>query len=233
VPVGGTSSPFDQRFDPVGSIYVFHNADRYAGAQDWNVQARTVPVAVGQWQSIEITAIGRRITTSVGGQKVAEFVDDQPGCEEGQIVLVCRKTSVKFKNMMIQELNELGALEKDLSQIPVTSDISKEKQKLFVEGSEWSGIQSLADATWSGQFGLKLQTMNGEDFKGVCLLHDGIEIPATGTITGSIIKFSGKLDLYDINFKGLIIQEEINLIFEGINREGKPVAGTVVMKVKK
>ena len=60
---------------PVGSITKMSNHPYWHGIA-WQKRAEPIPVAVNVWNTLDITAIGNRITTSVNGRRVAEYLDD-------------------------------------------------------------------------------------------------------------------------------------------------------------
>jgi len=84
-----------------GSLY---RADmlKLGVALTWNPIAK--PSHVGEWYTLEITAIGNHITTSVNGTVVAEYEDPKP-FESGGLALVGRNdVSVQIREIKIQEL---------------------------------------------------------------------------------------------------------------------------------
>jgi serine/threonine protein kinase len=70
-----------------------------------DVQAASVPVPMGEWYTLEITAIGNRITTAVNETKVAEYIDESNSFKSGCIPFSCQSASlVEFRELAIQEL---------------------------------------------------------------------------------------------------------------------------------
>ena len=58
-----------------------------------------------EWHTVEITAIGGVITTTVDGKKAAEFTDPENTYSAGTISLACRRTStVRFKEVSPREI---------------------------------------------------------------------------------------------------------------------------------
>ena len=70
-----------------------------------DVQAASVPVPIGEWYTLEITAIGNRMTTAVNETKVAEYIDESNSFKSGCIPFSCQSASlVEFRELAIQEL---------------------------------------------------------------------------------------------------------------------------------
>jgi hypothetical protein len=103
VRVGGTRSAIGDEI-PLGSI----NDDEKRLRKDridWAVVAEAVHVELGDWYTLEISAIGNRMTTSVNGTKVAEFADETNPFLAGRIALICRaRDTIRFKEISIKEL---------------------------------------------------------------------------------------------------------------------------------
>ncbi|MHC5540364.1 family 16 glycoside hydrolase, partial [Singulisphaera rosea] len=106
---GGTKHPQEGYEEPVGSLRVFVDQDPGSRVDFWDVKAKPVPVPIHEWQTMEITAIKNRITTSVDGQVVAEFTDERGGLGAGAIRFVCPAgASTELKDIRIQELSDSG-----------------------------------------------------------------------------------------------------------------------------
>jgi formylglycine-generating enzyme required for sulfatase activity len=87
---------------PVGTICKADNRP-HNWVISWNVLAEPAPIAVGEWYDFEVTAIGKQITTSVNGRKVAEYVDGAGPFTSGAITLTYWRTSIQYKDIMIEE----------------------------------------------------------------------------------------------------------------------------------
>jgi formylglycine-generating enzyme required for sulfatase activity/serine/threonine protein kinase len=87
-----------------GSIY---RAERF-GFTDripWKASAQPTNVASGEWYTVEITAIGGRISTAVNGVLVAKYDDPSTPFVEGTIVLAGRSDAIAhIKEIKIKEL---------------------------------------------------------------------------------------------------------------------------------
>ena len=103
VVVGGDTSWKGVTF-PVGSTFKAVNRPRN-GLISWNVEAEPSSVSVGEWSTIEISAIGNRITTFVNERKIAEYTDGASLFKSGRITLSCWQSSIQFKETLIQELH--------------------------------------------------------------------------------------------------------------------------------
>ncbi len=68
------------------------------------MSADFVPIALGELYTLEITAVGNRVTTSVNGKQVAEYLDDEESFKSGELTLVCRGDSViQYRDVLIAE----------------------------------------------------------------------------------------------------------------------------------
>ena len=100
---GGTVSAA-QGMIPAGSINKAVNR-RFGEKIHWNVLARSVSTPVNEWHVLEITEIDNRITTSINGEQVAEFIDEKDWYKSGALGLACRPTlSIRISEILIEEL---------------------------------------------------------------------------------------------------------------------------------
>ena len=91
---------------PVGSIAKLSD-HTYGTGFEWNENAEPVPVPLDAWNTMEITVVKNRMTTTVNGTKVAEFTDGAGWYASGGIALSIRGDSVvRFREIMIEELAE-------------------------------------------------------------------------------------------------------------------------------
>ncbi len=66
--------------------------------------ASTSPIAFGELYTLEISVMGNRLTTSVNGKRVAEYLDEQQPFKSGGILLACRGDStIQYKEISISE----------------------------------------------------------------------------------------------------------------------------------
>jgi hypothetical protein len=101
--VGGTRSAIGD-WIPLGSIQEDSGRPRKTRIE-WDVLAEGVPAELGSCYTLEITAIGNRISTSINGKKVAEFVDETNPALAGKIALFCRaRDAIRFQEISILEL---------------------------------------------------------------------------------------------------------------------------------
>jgi hypothetical protein len=101
--IGGTAIASGDAI-PLGSIQEDENRPRNSRI-DWDVLAEAVQVERGSCYTLEIAAIGARISTSLNGKKVAEFVDETNPSLVGRIALICRAgDTIRFKEISIKEL---------------------------------------------------------------------------------------------------------------------------------
>jgi hypothetical protein len=99
--VGGKASSHGTIL-PVGTICKADNRP-HNWVISWNALAEPAPIAVGEWYDFEVTAIGKQITTSVNGRKVAEYVDGAGPFTSGAITLTYYRTSIQYKDILIEE----------------------------------------------------------------------------------------------------------------------------------
>jgi hypothetical protein len=89
---------------PLGSIQKDKDQPRQVQLE-WDVLAKMVHVGVGSCYTLEITAIGNRISTSINGVMVAEYVDPATPFLIGKIGLFCqRREAIRFQEISILEL---------------------------------------------------------------------------------------------------------------------------------
>jgi hypothetical protein len=101
--VGATRPAIGDRI-PLGSIQEDTGRPRKSRI-DWDVLAEELPVEPGSWYTLEISVIGNRISTSVNGKRVAEFVDESNPVLAGRIGLFCRaREAIRFQEISILEL---------------------------------------------------------------------------------------------------------------------------------
>ncbi len=94
---------------PIGSITRL-NDYHYGPGFGWDQKAETMPVPIDQWNTLEIQAVGNRITTSLNETVVASYTDDWSSYGSGAIALNARQDSiVQFQDIRIEELTENGA----------------------------------------------------------------------------------------------------------------------------
>jgi hypothetical protein len=108
IAVGGTAVARGNQV-PVGSISKAVGRPLQAPVE-WSVMADQAALPVGDWYTLEISAVGNRITTTVNGKTVAEYTDPGPVIKAGHIRLIGRSTtSVAYKDIEITELPAGGA----------------------------------------------------------------------------------------------------------------------------
>ncbi len=96
----------DREQTPVGSITKMSNHPYWHGIA-WEKRAESVPVAADVWNTLDITAIRNRISTSVNGKKVAEYMDASGWYGSGGIAFVVWGDSVlQFQEITIEVLPE-------------------------------------------------------------------------------------------------------------------------------
>ncbi|MDB5351821.1 MAG: hypothetical protein JWN86_3068 [Planctomycetota bacterium] len=90
---------------PAGSISKAVDVP-FTQAPAWNRRADFVSIPAGAWYTVEIAAIGNRITTFVNGKKVAEFVDQEMWFKSGDITLDSQSAAtVNYKDILIEEIS--------------------------------------------------------------------------------------------------------------------------------
>jgi serine/threonine protein kinase len=115
---------------PVGSITKMSNHPYWHGIA-WQMRAEPISVAVNVWNTLDITAIGNRITTSVNGRRVAEYLDASGWYGAGGIGFVVWGNSVlQFQDIMIQELPDSPTYseEKDVEASPATAATHEDRK---------------------------------------------------------------------------------------------------------
>jgi hypothetical protein len=93
-------------FDGAGEGSVFKGVNaKPKGKIDWAIKTQPASIAVGQWYTVEIEAIGNQITTSVDGKKVSAYLDDANSFSSGRISLVCAVNRThQIQSIEIQEV---------------------------------------------------------------------------------------------------------------------------------
>ncbi len=93
---------------PTGSIGKA-TEPRYGARIDFDQKAEPLSLEVNQWYTIEISAIGDRITTSLNGRTVLDFTDPAKTYAVGGIAMLCGYDSnVQIQEILINELPATG-----------------------------------------------------------------------------------------------------------------------------
>ncbi len=88
----------------IGSINKAVNRP-HVGRITWDVPAKSVDLPIGKWYTLQIRAVGGKITTFINDEKVAEYEDRGSYYQSGQIRLIARaKTTIEYESIEIQEL---------------------------------------------------------------------------------------------------------------------------------
>jgi serine/threonine protein kinase len=78
---------------------------RYGAGSGWNQPSEPITVTQNTWNTLEIEAVGNRISTAINGKKTAEFTDNDAGFSSGAIALSCLYHSVvQFQEIKIEEI---------------------------------------------------------------------------------------------------------------------------------
>jgi tRNA A-37 threonylcarbamoyl transferase component Bud32 len=94
-----TDGQFNGRVDPVGSV-----GRRSGDGFDW-YPAQRVPMTVGEWNTIEISAVKNHIWITLNGRTVLNITDPNPAFVSGEIMIGCQPDArVQIREVLIKEL---------------------------------------------------------------------------------------------------------------------------------
>jgi serine/threonine protein kinase len=97
---------------------------QYGKSFDWKLKTEVSDFKPYTWYTLEISAIGNRITTSVNGQKLVEYLDGQERYRRGAIALVSNGVStMQFQEVLIETLPDDDTTPVKLRTAPESAEV--------------------------------------------------------------------------------------------------------------
>ena len=139
----GYSISIDANLDELNPTGTIFSIARSTVPQDFNAT---------KWNSLEITAIGTRLTVFINGQKVAEANDKrfQSGKIGLQVPSVAGET-VRFRNIRIQSMAVIAVIT-ELLEDRYRADTTQSFESIF-DGKTLAGWSHLGDGSWDVEDG--------------------------------------------------------------------------------
>jgi len=217
---------------PIGSITKMNNY-AYGHGIGWAKQAEPAPAAVEAWNTLDITAVKNRITTSVNGRVVGEYTDPSGWYGSGEIALAIRGVSAAhFQEVMIEELQGDG--EQGNTKGPGTVQPADHLQP----GSTWEGSWTFEDPGFAGReqpYRFVVTERSGDRFKAESVFSSNIRAKVEGTIRGDRIEYEDTGEKpHHFSMTGTLQANQIKFRFQGTGGQGNARfgKGAVILQEK-